>query len=247
MKKKIYTKKLFERILSKNAANMAKDKKLFLLANKVIQESDKYMFIHQTKFFGEPSLNLPEDLFRIQEIIYDIKPDIILEIGVAWGGSTLFFASILENLKKGRIIGLDIYIPDTLKNRIAQKGKISKRIKLIEGSSLSKNIQNEITKLIKGLKTIIILDSNHTKDHVLNELNFYSKLVSKNSYIICCDTILNFIKPNKLRNREWGPNNNPYTALKQFLKYNKNFIIDKKINNKILFTCNPSGYLKRIK
>ena len=91
------------------------------------------------------------------------------------------------------------------------------------------------------------MDSDHTEKHVLNELNMYSKLVNKNSYIICCDTILNFIKPNKIRKRDWNKNNNPMGAVNKFLKLSKNFVIDKKINDKILLSCNPYGFLKRVK
>jgi cephalosporin hydroxylase len=98
----------------------------------------------------------------------------------------------------------------------------------------------------KNKKIIIILDSNHTKEHVLKELQFYSKLVSKNSYIICCDTILNFIKKNKFRNRPWDNKNNPHSAVLDFLKKNKNFQIDKNINKKLLITCNYNGYLKKV-
>jgi cephalosporin hydroxylase len=246
MKKKIYSKKQFERLLIKNADSMSKDKRLFKLANKVIEISDKYMYIHQNKFFGEYSLNLPEDLFKIQELVYNVRPDYIIEIGVAWGGTTLFLAGVLENIGHGKIIGVDIYIPSSAKKRILSKGKISKRIILFKGSSLSKILQNKIYNMSKNKKIIIILDSNHTKEHVLKELEFYSKLVSKNSYIICCDTILNFIKKNKFRNRPWDNKNNPHSAVLDFLKINKNFQIDKNINKKLLITCNYNGYLKKV-
>lgn len=247
MKKKIYSKKEFGKLLMKNAHAMSKDKRLFKLANKVIEISDRYMYIHQNKFLGEYSLNLPEDLFKIQELIYDVRPDYIIEIGVAWGGTTLFLASILENIGHGKIIGVDIFIPSSAKKRIFSKGKISKRITLFKGSSLSSTIQNKIYNISKNKRTIVILDSNHTKEHVLKELDFYSKLVSKNSYIICCDTILNYIKKNKFRNRPWDNTNNPHSAIIDFLMKNKKFQIDKNINKRLLITCNYNGYLKKVK
>ena len=247
MKKKIYTKKKFEKVLENQASKMSKDKKLIKSAHNIIEHADKYMYIHQTKFFGETSLNLPEDLFLIQEIIYDIKPDFVIEIGFAWGGTSLFIASILNNIGRGKLIGLDIFVPKDLRKRILNKGKLSKRIKIIEGSSLSNDIYKKIIKIVSEKKVIIILDSDHTENHVLRELNMYSKLVSKNSYIICCDTILNFIKPNQIRKRDWNRDNNPMGAVKKFLKSSKNFVVDRKINNKVLLSCNPQGFLKRVK
>lgn len=247
MKKKIYTKKKFEKVLEFQASKMSKDKKLITSARKVIGHADKYMYIHQTKFLGETSLNLPEDLFLIQNLIYETRPDFVIEIGFAWGGTGLFIASILDNIGKGKLIGLDIFVPKDLKKRILNKGKISKRIKIIEGSSTNDEIYRKIYKIVNKKKVIVILDSDHTEKHVLNELNMYSKLVNKNSYIICCDTILNFIKPNKIRKRDWNKNNNPMGAVNKFLKLSKNFVIDKKINDKILLSCNPYGFLKRVK
>ena len=127
------------------------------------------------------------------------------------------------------------------------KGKISKRIKIIEGSSTNDGTFRKIQNLVNKKKVIVILDSDHTEKHVLKELNMYSKLVNKNSYIICCDTILNFIKPNQMRKRDWNKNNNPLGAVNKFLKSSKKFVIDKKINNKVLLSCNPNGFLKRVK
>jgi cephalosporin hydroxylase len=247
MKKKILTKFMFEELLKRQAKKMSKDTKLLKSAHKVIQQADEYMYIHQTKFLGETSLNLPEDLFLIQEVIYNCKPDYVIEIGVAWGGTSLFISSILEQLGNGKLIGIDIFLPNDLKKRLFNKGKISKRIRMIEGSSLDDKIFKKLENITKNKKVLVILDSNHTEKHVTEELKIYSKLVSKNSYIICCDTILDYIKPNKNRKREWNKNNNPMGAVKDFVKMNKNYVIDKEINNKVLLSCNPNGYLKRIK
>ena len=208
MNKKIITRKQFEILRKKNLLKMNKDKNIFSNAISLIQKADKYMFIHQNNFFGEPSINFSEDLIRFQEAIYEIKPDIVIEVGVAWGGTTLFLSSILESLNNGKVIGIDIFIPNYVKKALNNKGKISKRIKLLEGSSLDNKIIKFLKKKTKNKKTIVILDSNHTEHHVLNELNIYSKFISKNSYLIVCDTIINYIKPNKKRIRPWNKNNN---------------------------------------
>lgn len=247
MNKKIITRKQFEILRKKNLLKMNKDKNIFSNAISLIQEADKYMFIHQNNFFGEPSINFSEDLIRFQEAIYEIKPDIVIEVGVAWGGTTLFLSSILESLNNGKVIGIDIFIPNYVKKALNNKGKISKRIKLLEGSSLDNKIIEFLKKKTKNKKTIVILDSNHTEHHVLNELNIYSKFISKNSYLIVCDTIINYIKPNKKRIRPWNKNNNPLTAIKKFLKNNTKFIMDHKYNKKLLISCNYQGFLKKIK
>ena len=125
---------------------MQKDKSLLNQSIKFIEKADKYMFIHQNNFFGEPSINFSEDLLRFQEAIYEVKPDIVIEVGVAWGGTTLFLASILEGINKGKVIGVDIYMPFHM---LKQKGKISKRIHLIKGSSIEYNTINKIKKFKK--------------------------------------------------------------------------------------------------
>ena len=204
MRKKILTRKQFDNLRNKKLLAMQKDKSIFDQSIKLIEKADKYMFIHQNNFFGEPSINFSEDLIKFQEAIYKVKPDIVIEVGVAWGGTTLFLASILEALNKGNVIGIDIYIPFHVKQAIKQKGKISKRIHLIKGSSIESNTINKIKKITKNKKVLVILDSNHTDEHVHKELEIYSKLVNKNSYIIVCDTIINYIKPNADRKKEIG-------------------------------------------
>ncbi len=247
MHKKILTRNQFDNLRNKKLLAMQKDKSIFNQSIKLIEKADKYMFIHQNNFFGEPSINFSEDLIKFQEAIYRVKPDIVIEAGVAWGGTTLFIASVLEGLNKGNVVGIDIYIPPHVKKALKQKGKISKRIHLINGSSIEQNTINKIKKFTKNKKVLVILDSNHTKEHVYKELEIYSKLVNKNSYIIVCDTIINYIKPNKERKREWDKNNNPLTAIQKFLKKNENFKYSKDFNKRLLISCNFNGFIKRVK
>ena len=246
MSKKILNRSEFDKLRNKNLNKMSKDKSLFSNAVSLIQKADEYMFIHQNNYFGEPSINFPEDLIRIQEAIYKSKPDFVVEIGVAWGGTTLFLSSILESIGKGKVIGVDIFIPQNVVKKLFNKGKISKRIKLIKGSSTDIKVFEKIKKIISNKKCLIILDSDHTEKHVLKELQLYSRLLKKNCYLIVCDTIINYIKPNKYRKREWGKLNNPYTAVKNFLKNNKKFILDKYFNKKLLISCNYNGFIKKI-
>jgi cephalosporin hydroxylase len=248
MNKKIFTRSEFTVHLGKSAKMMASDKKLQRGALSVLIKADKHNWVHQTNWFGEPILNLPQDLFAFQEIIYKTKPRFIIEIGIAWGGSLLFYSTLMEILGGEKIIGVDIFIPNDLKKRINSYGQLSKRISLIRGSSIDDKTIKKILKITKGSKEVLVfLDSNHTHDHVFKELNLYSQFVGKGHYLICGDTIIEMIPPQKHRPRTWGPGNNPKTALDVFLKKNDRFQVDKALENKLLLTCNPGGYLKAIK
>jgi cephalosporin hydroxylase len=224
---------------------MASDSGLQKDALDVLVRADHYNWIHQTNWFGEPILQLPQDMFALQEIIFDTRPEFIIEAGVAWGGSLIFYSTLMEVLGGRKIIGIDIFIPDDLRERIRALGKISKRIIWLNGSSIEETIVEQVKEIIGNSKRVlVILDSNHTHDHVLKELLLYSPLVGKGYYLVCGDTIIDSMPEQKHRPRDWGRGNNPKTALFQFLQENDRFEVDKLIENKMLLTCNPGGYLK---
>lgn len=244
-KKKIISKNKFQKLNQVAATKMFKDKNINSAANKIFVKADKnYRWLHQNTWMNEPILNIPQDIMAMQEIIYKSRPEYIIETGVAWGGSTLFLASMLKIFGGKKVIGVDTFLPNNVKKAVTKETKLKKYIRLIKGSSIDMSVIKKIKKITKNSKKIlVILDSHHTHNHVLKELELYSKFVKKNNYIICGDTIVEFIPEQKHRPREWGPGNNPFTALKEFLKKNKRFLIDKKISNKLLFTNHPSGYL----
>ena len=197
-------------------------------------------------WFGLPIIKFPNDILVMQEIIWRVKPDVIIETGVARGGSLIFFASLMKLINKtGKVIGIDIDIRK--QNKIAlKKHFLAKNIKLIQGSSTSNEVFKKLKKhLIK--KVLVILDSMHTEKHVLDELEIYSKIVSKNSYLIVQDTFVELFPKNHFKNRPWDKGNNPMTAVKKFLKINKNYSIDENISAKVGITENPKGYLIRKK
>ena len=247
--KKIYTKDEFEKLLKTNASNMAKDKELTKNALDIkVKAGYEYYWVHQTKWFGEPLLNLPQDMFAIQEIFFKTRPKYFIEIGTAWGGGLLFYSTLMQAMGGQNVIGVDIFIPDDLKERVGKHGNISNRIKWIEGSSIEENTINQIKEIIGECKEVmILLDSYHTHAHVYKELNIYSELVGKGYYLICGDTVVEHQPVSDKRPREWGKGNNPQTALNQFMKENDRFVIDSAMSDKLLFTCNPGGYLKAIK
>lgn len=183
-------------------------------------------------WLGVSAGKMPTDLWVYQEILWEKKPDIIIECGTADAGSTLFLASICDFIKKGRVISIDIK-----KNNNRPKHK---RITYLQGSSTTSRIEQQVKKYIKkNDKVMVILDSDHSKNHVLNELKIYSKLVTTGDYLIVEDTNLNGhpVLPH------FGPG--PWEALEEFLKYDKHFVIDE-TKNKFCLTFNPHGYLKRV-
>ena len=246
--KKIISRIQFEKNQEKFAKKMEQNKKLKKDATKLIADADKFNWLHQTRWLGEPILNTTTDMFAMQEIIYKTKPDYIIEVGVAWGGSLLFYSTLMEIVGGKKIIGVDIFIPEDLKKRIKSVKKLSKRIHLITGSSTDISTIEKIKKIVGNSKrTLVILDSDHTHKNVLKELEMYHSFVGKNFYLICQDTIVENIPEQKHRPRPWKKGNNPMTALREFLKTNKRFKSDRLIENKLLLSLSPEGYLKAIK
>jgi cephalosporin hydroxylase len=246
MIQKIITKKKFYSLNSRAAVKMSRDYNLRKDASKILTHADKkYRWIHQAKWMDEPCLNLPEDMFALQEVVWKTKPDFIIETGIAWGGSILFGASLLKIFGGKKIIGIDTFIPKNVVKALNKNKKLLKFIKIIKGDSTDIKTIKIIKKIISNSKKVlVVLDSDHTHDHVTKELLIYSKFVSKGNYLICGDTIVEFIPKQTHRPRAWGPGNNPYTALKKFLKLKKNrFKIDRQLCNKLLFTNHPNGYL----
>lgn len=232
----------------------SKNSKLKKLANSFLKESVKSKYTYNFNWLGVPIIQLPQDIIATQEIIWNVQPDLIIETGIAHGGSLILSASLLANLNyinpiktKRLVVGVDIDIRRNNKN-IIKNHPLSRFIKMVEGSSIDEVIFDKVKKISSKFKKIlVILDSNHTGDHVYNELNFYSQLVSKNSYCIVCDTLIEDMPKDFYPDRSWGKGNNPKTAIKNFLKVNKKFKIDQMVDNKILISMSKNGYLKKIK
>lgn len=209
-------------------------------------ESNKEMYSYNFSWMGRPIIQYPQDMIAMQEIIWRIKPDIIIETGIAHGGSLIYYASLLELIGKGEILGIDIDIRDH--NRVEiEKHPMFKRIKMIQGSSIDQAIVDQAVKAVKDKKVVLVtLDSNHTHEHVLKELELYSPLVTTGSYVVVFDTIVEDM-PKGMYDRPWNVGDNPKTAVWDFLKSHQNFEIDKEIDNKLLISVAPEGYLKRVR
>ena len=214
-------------------------------ADHFLDESIKSKYSYSFSWMGRPIIQYPQDMIAMQEIIWALKPDLIIETGIAHGGSLIFYASIMELIGKGEIVGIDIDIREH--NRVEiEKHPMFKRIKMIQGSSIDANIVAQVAKIAEGKETIIVcLDSNHTHDHVLRELELYNRFVTKNAYLVVFDTIVEDL-PKGIYDRPWDVGNNPKTAVWEFLKKNDDFEIDKSIDSKLLISVAPEGYLKRV-
>jgi len=254
----------FKSKVKKEILVQGKDKKILNLTKKWMERAQELKYSYHFEWMGRPIIQHPQDMIATQQLIWDIKPDLIIETGIARGGSLIFYASLLELIsqsgknKNAKVLGIDIDIrKDNL--HYIKKHPMFKRINLIEGSSIERKIYEKVYKFSKKFKKIMVfLDSNHTEKHVLKELEIYAKLVTKNSYCIVFDTIIEDLSEVYGKNRFWGKNNNPKSALKKYLNKIKrdsffdlkkkkiNFKIDKAIDSQILITVAPGGFLKRL-
>jgi cephalosporin hydroxylase len=209
-------------------------------------------YVYSFTWLGRPIIQLPEDILRIQEVIYRVKPDVLIETGIAHGGSLIFYASLFEAMGKGRVIGVDIEI--RLHNRKAiEAHEMYKRITMIEGSSIDKNIVEQVrTNLRSNERGIVILDSKHTKAHVLAELQSYSEFVAVDSYIVACDGIMQDIVGAPRTSPEWLTDN-PQSAVKDFLAERDDFILEEpmipfnegQIKERVTYW--PNAFLRRVR
>jgi len=199
-------------------------------------------------WMGRPIIQYPQDIVALQELIWRIKPDVIVETGIAHGGSLVFSASMLELLGgEGQVIGVDIDI--RAHNRAAlDEHPMRKRIELIEGSAVAPEIVREVHDRVGGRSPVlVILDSNHTHDHVLAELTAYSDLVRKGSYLVVLDTVVEYLPEDAFPDRPWGPGNSPGSAVSAFLATNRRFEVDAELEDRVAITTAPGGYLRCIR
>ncbi|MCF7900124.1 cephalosporin hydroxylase family protein [Candidatus Babeliales bacterium] len=207
----------------------------------------RYRYPYNFSWLGVPIIQYPQDIMAMQEIIWSVQPDLIIETGIAHGGSLLFYASMLELLGGDRrVIGVDINLKKHNRD-IIEAHPHSQRISMVEGSSSSEQVFKEVEYLARGRKKILVcLDSSHAHAHVLKELELYSPFVSQGSYLVVFDTLVEILPDTFFEKRSWSKGDNPYSAVQEFLKTNTDFEVDTKIDQKLLITANPQGYLKRI-
>lgn len=264
----------FKQEVRQNISGLEKDKSLHALSNKWLHDISKHKYPYNFEWMGRPIIQVPQDMVALQELIFSIRPDLIIETGIAHGGSLVLSASMLALLDycdavetgvaldpkatKRRVLGIDIDIREHNRHAI-EAHPMSHRIDMLQGSSIAPEIISQVHAIAAPHKTIlVILDSNHTHEHVLAELEAYAPLVSPGSYCIVFDTLIEDMPDGMFEDRPWGKGNNPKTAVWEYLHlletegrranddHDLALQIDRSIETKLLLTVAPDGYLQRI-
>jgi cephalosporin hydroxylase len=249
---------------SREIEEQGRDESLRSLTKDWFSRASKTNYSYHFEWLGRPVIQFPQDIVGVQQILWNVQPDLIIETGVARGGSLIFYASILELIAQcggsgaAMVLGVDIDIREHNRREILAH-PMSKRIQMLQGSSTSEKVSKSVADIAKNYKKVLVcLDSNHTHEHVLEELKRYAPLVSKGSYCVVFDTVIEDMPDDAFPDRPWGRGNNPRTAVFEYLGLLKegttmaadggvlNFAIDKQIENQLLITVAPDGFLARI-
>ena len=241
---------------------IGRDDKLIVATRDWVNRANAQKYSYHFEWMGRPIIQYPQDIVAMQELIWRVKPDLIIETGIAHGGSLIFSASMLAQLdmcdaieagitldpqeSSRLVIGLDIDIRTHNRDAI-EAHPMASRIKMFQGSSVDSKIVSEVKKIAANYKRILVcLDSNHTHEHALAELEAFAPLVTPGSYCIVFDTIIEDLPKDSFPDRPWGHGDNPKTAVWEYLKSHPEFSIDKSIDHKLLISVAPDGYLKKM-
>lgn len=233
----------------RQAQALGRDRAVFDQALDAVYAADKYDYAYLWTWMGVPIIQLPADIVTTQEVIWTTRPDIIIETGVARGGSVIFLASMLQLVGKGHVIGVDVDI--RTHNRETIEGHpMNGRITLVEGSSIAPETLARVKAQIPpGASVMVILDSDHSRDHVLAELRSYGPLVTPGCYMVVADTVVGHVdekRASRNRSKVWFKGDEPLTALNIYLNETDRFDPDPIINGKLIFSSSPGGYLRRL-
>lgn len=243
----------FEKEVQDRIADNGRNQPLRDAAAAFLRETIVPKYSYNFSWLGRPIIQYPQDIVAMQELVWSIQPDLIVETGIAHGGSLILYASLLElNASCGgpadaRVLGIDIDIRPH--NRAAiEAHPMVKRIDMISGSSLDSAIIDRVHTAAAGRQRVMVcLDSNHTHEHVLAELQAYAQLTTVDSYCVVFDTMVEDIPGEMYPDRPWGPGDNPKTAVLEYLRSHPEFEADRAIEDKLLVTVAPNGYLRRVR
>ncbi len=247
----------FQRLRTSEIETMGSDVAYQELSREWLKVSSIHKYSYHFDWLGLPIIQFPQDIVAVQELIWRVKPDLIIETGVARGGSLMLSASVLAllDLADGnslpekqlrRVIGVDIEVRPH--NRMSiESHPFARYVKLLEGSSISPEILIRVKEIASNHQCVMVfLDSSHTTEHVAAELMAYADFVSPGSYLVVFDTIVNDMPKEMFADRPWGPENNPMIAVNEFLSGRSDFLIDHEIDYKLGVSVAPRGYLKKI-
>lgn len=238
----------FKAEVEANIRGLSEDQDVQALSRIWAREVTRHRYTYNFTWMGRPIIQTPQDMVALQEVIWKTRPDAIIETGIAHGGSLIMNASFLHLLgSDGKVVGVDIDI--RAHNRVEiEKHPMAGRITLIEGSSTEQTTLDRVKAAIAGRsRVMVILDSNHTLDHVQRELALYAPLVTRDCYLVVFDTLLEDMPADLQGDRPWGPGNGPKTAVHRFLQGNERFAIDRDIEHKLLITVAPDGWLRCVR
>ena len=242
----------FEREVAQNVEALGRDKDVQALSRIWSRETNRHKYTYNFKWLGRPIIQYPQDVLAMQELIWDVQPDLIVETGIAHGGSLIFYASMLElNAACGgppdaRVVGVDIDIRSHNREAI-EAHPMARRITMIQGSSIAAEVVDQVRGWATGKQRVLVsLDSNHTAEHVSAELAAYAPLTSVDSYCVVFDTLVEDLPEEMFVDRPWKPGNSPKTAVRAFLEGHPEFQIDRAIDHKLLISVAPDGYLRRV-
>jgi cephalosporin hydroxylase len=238
----------FEAQGRRDAVALGQDRQAFAQAVEALTAADRHNYTYLWSWWGAPIIQMPADIMATQEVIFAAQPTVIIETGVARGGSLIFMASLLQLLGRGKVIGVDIDIRAHNRDTI-ERHPMAGRIELIQGSSVDGAVLDEVKALIgPDDKVMVVLDSDHSRDHVLAEMRAYGPLVTPGQYMVVADTLLGQIEehqtPEKNRSRPYPPGDEPFAGLQQYLTETDRFESDPVINGKLIFASSPGGYLR---
>lgn len=250
----------FKASVARNIEGLRRDKDIASRSREWLLSSLAHHYSYNYRWLGRPIIQYPQDMVAMQELIWHVRPDLVVETGIAHGGSLILSASMLALLDycdaiesgqvldpksaRRRVLGVDIDI--RAHNRAAiEAHPMAHRIDMIQGSSIADDVVERVRKAATEFERVmVILDSNHTHDHVLAELNAYAPLVSSGSYCIVFDTVIEDLPAGMYPDRPWDVGNNPKTAVREFLSRNHDFEVDEEMEAKLLITVAPGGYLR---
>lgn len=236
----------FEREVAENVRRLGEDVELQVLSTQWLLRTLPHRYSYNFSWMGRPIIQYPQDMVAMQEIIWRVQPDLIIETGIAHGGSLVYYASLCELIGKGEVLGIDIDIRAHNREAI-EAHSMARRISMLQGSSIDPAIIAEVAKRAEGRRTLVVLDSNHTHEHVLEELRAYAPLTSVGSYCVVFDTVVEDLPPGLYPERPWDVGNNPKTAVNAYLAQTSDFEIDGAVDAKTLISVAPGGYLRRIR
>lgn len=236
----------FEAQKAQMLTEQALDHELFDLGREFIVKSDRHGYAYQWTWCGLPIIQMPQDVLAVQQIMWQCRPSVVIETGVAWGGSVALYASLMDLYGGRLVVGIDLNLAEPVEAAVAEL-QFRTPIELIRASSTDATTVDSVERMVRpDDRVMVVLDSNHTHDHVLQELRAYSGFVTPGQYLVVSDTIVEDIPVQEHRPRPWGPGANPKTAVMAYLEENRQFAVDEGLDDQLVMSLCPSGYLRRL-